>query len=157
VGRGARDDPAELGGGGEQRTGLGRVQPLDRGDVAQLTRDRSIAWPASNSKAPGAGREQLDRGGCAGADLGERAERCGEQAIAGEDRDRLAERDVHRRPAASHVVVVHRRRSSWTSVYACSISSAAAAGNASWRGAPHASAAAISTAGRSRLPCPVAA
>ena len=66
--------------------------------------------------APHAGRrdELGERGedaiGFAGLALGEEADRLGEQAVAGEDRDVLAVDDVRGRPAAAQLVVVHRRQ-----------------------------------------------
>ena len=81
------------------------VELSARGDVAVLAADH----PAHAGRL----RELASARECWRARplvVAEEADRLGEEAVAGEDRDVLAVDDVRRRPAAAQLVVVHRRQ-----------------------------------------------
>ena len=73
----------------------------------------STYWPPTMPSTPVAAASSRSaastRSGGAGL-LAEEPHRLGEEPVAGEDRDVLAELDVRGRPAAAQVVVVHRRQ-----------------------------------------------
>ena len=93
----------ELGRRGEESAGLAAVDGLERVEVDGRPSEISHL-AAEELVGPPAHRERPDRVARL-VELGQRGERLGQERVAGEDGERLAERDVHGRLAASQIVV----------------------------------------------------
>ena len=99
--------------GGDQPAGLQRVQGAQALGVALGSPTTSTYWPPTMPSTPVAARQLAQRRqhpGRLARLLAEEPHRLGEEAVAGEDRDVLAELDVRGRQAAAQLVVVHRRQ-----------------------------------------------
>ena len=99
--------------GGDQPPGLQRVQRAQPLGVRRRPPATSTYWPPTMPSTPVAAVSSRERGehpGRLARLLAEEPDRLGEEAVAGEDRDVLAELDVRGRLAAAQLVVVHRRQ-----------------------------------------------
>ncbi len=115
-GRRAGNDRASLAGEADERAGLHRLQPDDACFVRPLALGFEVEGLAADhaAGAGGAGKRQHEGRAAFGRQhrrvVGDNVEGERQQRVAGKDRGRFVEGLVHRRLAATQVVVVHRRQ-----------------------------------------------
>ena len=114
---------------------------------------RSSIWPPAMPPAPAARASESDIE--IASSVGEDVEGQRQQRVAGEDRRRLVEGLVDRRPAAAEVVVVHRRQVVMDEAVGMDAFERRGGGDdRPRRSAPKSCAASMRTNGRRRLPRP---